>query len=60
MTEIKKTYEGTSSKLRFLWQTALKLIGDYEDFNRRLVELEKDYKELSYKISKTSDKLKNV
>jgi hypothetical protein len=49
--EPKKTYNQTFSKLRILWNIAQKLIGEYEDYDRRLIELENKYKTLSNKIS---------
>jgi len=56
----KKTYTQTPSKLRFLWEIAKRLIANYEDFDRRLTELETKMKDNSYKLSSTADKVKNV
>lgn len=58
--EPRKNYNQTPSKLRVLWDTAKRLIGEYEDFDRRIKELETKIAELSYKLSSMADKIKNV
>lgn len=58
--EIKKSYTQTTSKIRFLWETANRLIGSYEDFNRRLTDIEKKFTDLSYKIAKLTNRVKNA
>ena len=49
--EPKKAYNQTFSKLRILWNIAQRLIGEYEDYDRRLIELENKYKTLSEQTS---------
>jgi hypothetical protein len=58
--ELKKTYTQTSSKIHILWNIAQRLIGSYENFDFRLVNLEKKFTDLSYKISLIVDRIKNV
>ena len=47
----KKSFKQTFSKIRILWEIAQRLIGEYEDFDRRLIELENKYKTLSETIN---------
>jgi hypothetical protein len=56
----KKTYTQTPSKLRFLWEIAKRLIANYENFDRRLTDLEKKASDISSKIKSTADKIVNV
>lgn len=58
--QIKKSYTQTPSKIRFLWEIAHKLIGSYEDFDRRLIDVEKKVTDLSYKIAKLTNRVKNA
>jgi hypothetical protein len=58
--DTKKTYTQTVSKLRVMWDTAMKLIGEYEDFNRRLSDLEKKASDISTKSVSITDRIKNV
>ena len=58
--EPQKSYTKSPSKLRILWNTAMRLIGEYENFDRRVTLLEKNFSELSYKISIMVDRIKNV
>lgn len=58
--EIKKVYNQTPSKIRVLWETARKLIGDYENFDRRLSGMEQKITDITYKINQLFDRLTNV
>ena len=40
ISTMNKPYDQTRSKIRVLWETALQLIGQYEDFDRNLTDLE--------------------
>ena len=55
-----KSYVQTPSKLRMLWNIAMRLIGNYEDFDRRLTDLEKKFNDFSSKLTSTVDRIKNV
>ena len=55
-----KTYNQTPSKLRILWETAIRLIGEYENFDKKITSLENKIEELNYKISVTSGQINNV
>jgi hypothetical protein len=59
-TETPKTYAKTPSKLRRLWDIAMILIGNYEDFERRLTDVEKKMSENATKLSDLADKANNV
>jgi hypothetical protein len=48
---LKKTYNQTTSKLRKLWDIALQLIGEYEDFDSRLNQLENKVDDLYVQIN---------
>lgn len=50
-TEPKKTYIQTPSKIQFLWNLANKLIGDYDDFNKRMNLLEEKVNKITYNNS---------
>lgn len=50
-TDPKQTYEQTPSKLRAMWDIAMRLIGEYEQFDNRLTLLESKVSELSKKVS---------
>jgi hypothetical protein len=49
----KQEYTQTPSKLRTLWETALQLISQYENFDKKLVDLETKIDEVSLKINST-------
>jgi len=59
-TETPKTYTKTPSKLRRLWDIAMILIGSYEDFERRLTDVEKKMSENSAKLIDLSNRANNV
>ena len=54
--ELKKTYSQTPSKIRTLWGIAHRLIGMYEDFDRKLKEFEKKIDEMAKKINQLAEK----
>lgn len=56
----KKTYSQSEGKIRGLWNIARRLIGEYEDFDRRLSALEEKFTQLSRKITSTIDRINNV
>jgi hypothetical protein len=58
--ETPKTFAKTPSKLRRLWDIAMILIGNYEDFERRLTDAEKKMNENSSKLSDLSNRANNV
>ena len=47
----KEAYIQTPSKIRTLWDTALQLIGQYEEFSRKITELETKITDLSKSIN---------
>jgi len=49
----KQTYKQTPSKLRTLWEYAIRLISVHDDFNTRLSDAEKRIHELSRKLNST-------
>lgn len=49
----KQTYTQTPSKLRRLWEYAMRLIAEHEDFDSRLTDAEKKLSELSRKLTST-------
>ena len=49
----KKSYSGTTSKLRYMWEIAMRLIAAYEDFDSRLTSLENKVKSISIKLNST-------
>lgn len=51
----KIVYRQATSKLRRLWETAIRLIAQYEDFDRRLTAAEERMRNLSKRISSTID-----
>lgn len=58
MNEIKtmdKPYDKTTSKIRVLWETALQLIGAYEEFDRELSDLDTKITDLSTRLNSTID-----
>jgi hypothetical protein len=59
-TETPKTYAKTPSKLRRFWDIAMILIGSYEDFERRLTDVEKKMSENSAKLIDLSNRANNV
>ena len=59
-TETPKTYTKTPSKLRRLGDIAMILIGSYEDFERRLTDVEKKMSENSAKLIDLSNRANNV
>jgi hypothetical protein len=58
--EQNKTFSQTPSKLRWLWSIAQRLIGEYEDFDKRLTSLESRFNDFSLKLSSLIDRIKNV
>jgi hypothetical protein len=58
MNEIKtmdKSYDKSTSKIRVLWETALQLIGAYEEFDRELYDLDTKVTDLSTRLNSTID-----
>jgi chromosome segregation ATPase len=49
----KKTFNQTKSKIRTLWEIAMRLIAQYEDFDDRLKDLEKKTSDISKKLTST-------
>jgi len=49
----KKTFNQTPSKIRRLWEIAMRLIAQYEDFDNRLKDLEKKTSDISKKMTST-------
>jgi len=49
----KQSYNQTPSKLRTLWDIATQLIASYEDFDRKLTNLEKKIADISAKLTST-------
>jgi hypothetical protein len=47
----KQNYLSTISKLRYLWEVAMRLIASYEDFDNRLTSLEKKVDSISSNIT---------
>jgi len=58
--EPKKSYYQSEGKIRQLWNTARRLIGEYEDFDKRLTFLEEKFSQLSHKITSTINRINNV
>jgi len=51
--QTQQAYTQSSMKIRILWDTALKLIGQYEEFDRKLKELETKILTLSKSLNST-------
>lgn len=47
----KKPYSRTKSKLRYMWEIAMRLIASYEDFDSRLTALENKINSISTKLN---------
>jgi len=56
----KQTFERTIKKLRTMWDIAIQLIGDYEDFDKRLTLLEDKIDSLSRQLNSTVNNINNV
>jgi hypothetical protein len=60
ITSMNKPYDQTPSKIRVLWETALQLIGEYEDFERRLTDIDTRVRALNSKLNSTINGNPNV
>ena len=49
--EPKKAYDGTASKLRYMWEIAMRLIASYEDLDNRLTKLENKVNSISTNLT---------
>jgi len=49
----KQAYSQSPSKIRILWDTALQLVGQYEEFDRKIKELENKISILSKSLNST-------
>jgi len=47
----KKPYTGTTSKLRYMWEIAMRLIASYENFDERLTRLENKVNSITSNIT---------
>jgi len=60
ITTMNQPYNQTPSKIRTLWDTAVQLIGLYEDFDRKLTSLDIKFNDLSTKLTASIETTKNV
>jgi hypothetical protein len=49
--QTQQAYNQTPSKIRTLWDTALQLVGQYEEFDRKISELDSKISTLSNSIN---------